>query len=95
MKEEIFAEIIKIVSQEVEITPKCILSKGKRIEVVDARYIIVKLLSKNGFYNSMIAEMMNLSIRSVRNILNSFDERIDHSHQAKFYYERIKSIYEK
>lgn len=40
-KSEIFAEILKIVSQETEIAIDRILSSDKDSETVDARYLIV------------------------------------------------------
>ena len=52
MKEEIFAELVKIVSRETEITREMIVSKCSKAEVVDARYILARLLHDAGFYKS-------------------------------------------
>lgn len=49
-KADIFNEIIQIVSRETEIAPKVILSGSKEAEVVDARYLLVYFLFKEGFY---------------------------------------------
>lgn len=51
MKEEIFAELVKIVSRETEITREMIVSKCSKAEVVDARYILARLLHDAGFIN--------------------------------------------
>ena len=48
-KADIFNEIIQIVSRETEIAPKVILSGSKEAEVVDARYLLVYFLFKEGF----------------------------------------------
>lgn len=53
-KADIFNEIIQIVSRETEIAPKVILSGSKEAEVVDARYLLVYFLFKEGFYPSQI-----------------------------------------
>lgn len=48
-KSEIFAEILKIVSQETEIAIDRILSSDKDSETVDARYLLVHILSEKVF----------------------------------------------
>ena len=45
-KSEIFAKIINIVSKETEVSVDQILSSDKKMETVDARYLLVSLLSK-------------------------------------------------
>lgn len=47
-KSEIFATILQTVSQETEIPPEQILSRKKDEETVDARYLLVYLLTRNG-----------------------------------------------
>lgn len=44
-KSEIFAEILNLVSKETEISANRILSSDKDTETVDARYLLVHLLS--------------------------------------------------
>lgn len=43
-KSEIFAKIINIVSKETEVSVDQILSSDKKMETVDARYLLVSLL---------------------------------------------------
>ena len=45
-KSEIFAKIINIVSKETEVSVDQILSSDKKMETVDARYLLVSLLLK-------------------------------------------------
>ena len=54
-KSEIFAKIINIVSKETEVPVDQILSSDKNMETVDARYLLVSLLSESGMYPSQIA----------------------------------------
>lgn len=42
-KSEIFAKIINIVSKETEVSVDQILSSDKKMETVDARYLLVSL----------------------------------------------------
>lgn len=51
-KSQIFAEIINLVAQEMEVPPEKILSDDKTIETVDARYLIVRLLLEEGLYSA-------------------------------------------
>lgn len=49
-KSEIFAKIINIVSKETEVSVDQILSSDKKMETVDARYLLVSLLFESGMY---------------------------------------------
>ena len=69
-KADIFNEIIQIVSRETEIAPKVILSGSKEAEVVDARYLLVYFLFKEGFYPSQI--VISFLLNSFQNIPISF-----------------------
>lgn len=77
-KSEIFAEILQAVSQETEISPEQILSPKKDEETVDARYLLVYFLSRNGFCSSRIASCIHKDIRTVNLILTCFEERKEH-----------------
>lgn len=67
------------VSAETEIASDRILSESKLEEVVDARYLVIYLLSKNGFYPRMIAERMRMSQRAVRKAQAGFEARLEGS----------------
>lgn len=68
--------VLKLVAEELEI-PECqILSKSREVEVVDARYLAVKLLHSHDIYPSRIASILGMSPRTVRHIITSFDSRI-------------------
>lgn len=48
-KSEIFAKIINIVSKETEVSVDQILSSDKKMETVDARYLLVSLLFRKWY----------------------------------------------
>ena len=89
MKREVFARIIDKVSEETQLSRESILSKNMFLEVVDARHIVVKLLSDSGFYNNEISRLLQISTASVCKILNHFPNRIEHRKMAKIIYKRI------
>lgn len=74
-KSEIFATILQTVSQETEIPPEQILSRKKDEETVDARYLLVYLLTRNGFCSSRVASCIRKDIRTVNLILTRFEAR--------------------
>lgn len=78
-KTEIFAKLLNQVSVETEIAEERIISHERAAEVVDARYILVYLLLRNGFRASEIARMMGLSYRAVMQISALFNTRYNHS----------------
>lgn len=74
-KSEIFAKILQTVSQETEIPPEQILSPKKDEETVDARYLLVYFLYRNGFCSSRIALCIHKDVRTINIILTHFEER--------------------
>lgn len=78
-KTEIFAKLLNQVSVETEIAEERTISHERAAEVVDARYILVYLLLRNGFRASEIARMMGLSYRAVMQISALFNTRYNHS----------------
>lgn len=75
--QEIFARLLKIVSEVTEVSPDAIISKDRHEEVVDARCLLVYLLSQQGLYPSVIARYTRLSIRTVNSTISTFAERAD------------------
>lgn len=75
-KSRIFNEILQIVSEETEVPSDCILSNKKDEDTVDARYILVYFLSKNGISHASIAKFINKDIRTVNNIITGFEARM-------------------
>ena len=69
LRAAIFAEILSSVSSETEVPEAVIASRNKCTEAVDARYLLVYLLWRRGFYPSMIAPFINHQKRSVSRML--------------------------
>ena len=88
-KSEIFVTILSEVSKETEIDSDRILSSERTEEVVDARYLVISMLSYSGFYPQMIAERMGMTPRAVRRAMAEFDTRLSGSPGLKLVYERV------
>ena len=90
-KSEIFAELLSFVSKETDVPEDSILSKAKDSEAVDARYILVHLLSEKGLYPSTIASFLGMKTRSVNFIISDFGRRISMSPIMKLILNRIRN----
>ncbi len=88
-KSEIFAGILTDVSAETEIDGCKILSGSRLEEVVDARYLVIFLLTGNGFYPAMIADRMGMTARAVRSALAGFEARLAGSPGLRLVFERV------
>lgn len=75
-KLQIFAKILSAVSDETGIPGDMIASGNRSAETVDARYLLVYFLFRNGFYPSAIAPLIHHTIRSVNRILSTFEDRM-------------------
>lgn len=92
-KSEIFASVLADVSAETEIDSDRILSESKLEEVVDARYLVIYLLMKNGFYPRMIAERMRMSQRAVRKAQAGFEARLEGSADLRLSFLRLSATW--
>lgn len=89
-KSEIFAKIINIVSKETEVPVDQILSSDKNMETVDARYLLVSLLSESGMYPSQIAVHIHKTKRAVNYMISNFYERMESGKMLRIYWDNIK-----
>lgn len=89
-KTRIFNEILKAVSDETEVPADCILSGKKDEETVDARYMLVHLLSRSGISHSSIAKFINKNVRTVNNIVTGFEARMSSRKMFGINLEQIK-----
>jgi hypothetical protein len=89
-KSEIFAETINLVSRETEIPVNQILSSKKDTETVDARYLLVSLLSDRGMYPSQIASHINKTKRAVNYMITNFRMRMESGKMLRIYWENIR-----
>ena len=84
-----FNKVLNIVATMTELTAEQILHGKKTDEVVDARWVIVRLLSEHGFHTSKIAMLLHMTQRNVTYILTVFQDRLDQ------YDSLFKSTYQK
>lgn len=85
----VLTKVLEIVSFEMDVPEFKIISKCSEAEVVDARWICVKLLSQCGYYTSKIAELMRITPRYVQYMLTDFEDRIAMSRYMRNNYERV------
>ena len=76
-KNTIFAEILSVLSRVSCIPADAILSRSREEEVIDVRFILVKLLHERGFYPRSISSMIGRGKTDVCYILRRFDERME------------------
>lgn len=76
-KQDYFEKVLNIVASLTELTADQILHGKKTDEVVDARWIIVKILHEQGYHTSNIAMLLSMTQRNVTHILTVFQDRLD------------------
>lgn len=82
--------VLEVVTSETDVAVSKIMSRCSEAEVVDARWICVKILSQQGYYPSRIAELMGITPRYVQYILTDFEERIAMCMAMRNNYERAR-----
>lgn len=76
MKARYYTMVMSVVTDLTDLTEQQILYGKKTREVVDARWLCVRLMSELGIYTRQIAGFMRMSMRSVQYILMDFDARV-------------------
>lgn len=76
-KKELFEKIIAIVSELTEIPKEEILSRSRRADVTDARYLVIYTLYAQGVRIYKIAELTGIPERSIYYAINAFAMRSD------------------
>lgn len=90
-KTKLFAHILDLVSQATDIRPDVILSCSKCEDAVDARYILVHLLSQQGLYSSHISQLMGCSHRNINKMLSRFHSRAQGRRLLRINLEAVKN----
>ena len=89
-KLKILSVCLDLVSDECEIDQQAILSECKNEDVVDARHLLVKLMSECGLYPSTIALLIGCTSRNINAILSGFRLRCDRRKLLRMNYERLR-----
>lgn len=75
-KAELFRYALNLVSDVLDLSPDRIMSKCRKAELVDARYLIVHILSGYGLYADEIADMMKCTPNNIRCIFTNMSYRM-------------------
>ncbi len=92
-KSEIFAEALNMVSKETELPVEKILSSCKDAETVDARHLLVRLLTDRGIYPAQIAVLMSKTERTINYIITNFQCRAETRKMLRINWENIKKSF--
>jgi hypothetical protein len=76
MKAKYYEAVMSVVTDLTDLTEDDILNGRRTMEVIDARWLCVRLMKDIGLYPYQIAEMMDMSVRTVQYIINNFDDRM-------------------
>lgn len=88
-KRDYFERLVSIVADFSELPAEKILHGRKTDAVIDARWIIVRILKEQGYHTANIAMLLNMTQRNVTHILTAFQDRLDQ------YDSLFKSIYQR
>lgn len=76
MKKKYFATVMSVVSDLTDLSENDILHGRRTMEVVDARWLCVRLMRDIGMYPCQIAGFMAMNVRTVQYIIINFDDRM-------------------
>ena len=88
-KQETFDRVLSLVEEEAEVSRDLILSGNKQEEVIDARALLIFILSEMGFYPSQIAALSGICPRCVTPFIQNFKERKSSRRMLGIYYEKV------
>ena len=90
-KIKIYQDSISAVSDETEVEESQIISNSKQEEIVDARSILIKILSDQGFYPIQINHFTGIGVRSVNSFLQGFKTRCNSRKIMRINYENVRN----
>lgn len=87
-----FDRTLDIVSQVTEIEKEKILSSCRQMEYVEARALLIKALSEQGYHYRTIAAYMDRAATSVKALLDGFEQRINNPLLKKLHTEIRRKV---
>lgn len=75
-KSEYYGKVIKVVTELTEVSEEDILGGSRRVEAVDARWLVICLLRESGWSTHRIAETIGHPERTVNHALANIGDRI-------------------
>lgn len=88
--EKIFDKVVNIVSDRTGVNRNDLINSRKE-ECVDARSILINLLSELGFTDSLISKYTCLTRQGVNKLKNTFNDRKKHSFILSTNYQQIRN----
>lgn len=88
-KSELLQQSLDVVSDVTGVSGDMILSSCKNMEVVDARFLLIRMLTKIGFYPRQIAEFLHKTPASVRYSIDGYGPRESVNHMMEIYWQNI------
>lgn len=76
MKAKYYATVMSVVMDLTDLSEDDIIRGRRTMEVVDARWLCVRLMKDIGMYPCQIAGFMAMNVRTVQYILMNFDDRM-------------------
>ena len=89
-KMQTYLDTLSAVAEETEVEIDKILSGCKEEEVIDARSILVRLLSEQGLYPLQISRYTGICTRSIDRFLLDFSDRISSRKMMRINYDNLK-----
>ncbi len=89
-KREVFTRVLDIVSEVTDTPSEEILSKSRKEDIIDARYLLVYLLYENGVYPYHIANYIGCSTRNINKVIGDFLSRKSSRKYLRINYEQCK-----
>ena len=87
---QVYLDTLSAVAEETEVEMEKILSGCKEEEVIDARAILIRLLSEQGLYPIQISRFTGICVRSVNRFLLDFQDRIVSRRMMRLFYDNVK-----
>lgn len=78
-RSDYFARVMKVVTGLTEVEEVEILGKSRKLDVVDARWMVINLMREKGYSTQQIAPLVNHPERTVNHALSQFDDRVKYS----------------
>ena len=89
-KMQVYLDTLSAVAEETEVEMEKILSGCKEEEVIDARSILIRLLSEQGLYPIQISRFTGICVRSVNRFLLDFQDRIVSRRMMRLFYDNVR-----
>lgn len=83
--------VLELVAEELDVQKASILTKSRKAEIVDARWLAVMLMYKSGMYPMRIAESLRISPRYAHYIITGFSDRKDCNPILRMNHEAVKN----